>query len=478
MIEIFRAGAISRTIIALLLLLLIRIPAIVSGIPLITPELKWMLVGERMARGYMVYTQIWDNTAPLAAAVYWVIDLVFGRSQLAYQLIALLLVILQTLYFNFSLNRNQLFPERSNLPALLYVVGMSLFFDFYTLSPMLLGVSFLLLALDAAFRSLSRDTDSDEAFAVGFYIGLATLCYLPLAWFEACAAAGFLFLSAIRFRKFFLLTFGFIFPLAVAYLFFYLLNGQQALYLNWLIATISLGTNYYISFGSLLVLFAPFMVLLVVSLVRIFGGEARFINYQIRVQQFMFLWLIFAVLTLFFANDLLPLQGMVFVPVVAFFGTHYFLLIRKVWMGELVFWAVFLCVLLFNYAGLHQLPRQSSLADYSRLVVEEVPEVANLRGKNILVLGETIEEYRHNTPATPYLNWTLSRRHFEDLDNFVSVISLFENFQDDPPQVIVDKKKVVPKLFSRLPALSAQYQRQGNSNVYLKREKTTALGNK
>jgi hypothetical protein len=482
LITLFRNGSPLRILSVLAFLLLLRLPVLLDGVPVLSAELKWMLVGERMDQGFMLYTGIWDNTAPLSACVYWLIDLVFGRSPQVYQVIALLLVMGQAAYFNASAQRRQLFSEKTSVPGLLYVVCMSLFFDFFTLSPVLMGTFFLLFAMDSAFAHLSRDTDTDEAFAIGFYIGVATLFYLPLAWFAALMFVALLLLSAVRFRKFFLLLFGFGFPTGIAWLLFYLMNGQRALYFNWINATFSLGTEYYATLGGYILILLPFAALLLVAGWRLFGGEARFINYQIRCQQLMVLWVLVSGWTLFFVNDLTPSQFIVLVPSVVFFGTHYFLLLRQRWLAEVIF-AVFLgLVLMISYGGVYQAPLFQPLVRYQSLVVGENPVRDHFQGEKVLILGDEIAEYQHNTPATPYLNWTLARRHFDDLDNFVSVTRLYENFRQDPPEVIIDKRGIVPKLFDRIPALGSAYQQQGNTNVYVRQgpgsSRQAAAGNK
>lgn len=417
----------------------------------------------------MLYTSIWDNTAPLSASVYWLIDWLFGRNNQVYQIIALLLVMGQAAYFNVSAQRRQLFSEKTSVPGLLYVVCMSLFFDFFTLSPVLMGTTFLLFAMDSAFAHLSRDNDADEAFAIGFYIGVATLFFLPLAWFAALMFVALLLLSAVRFRKFFLLLFGFGFPTGIAWLLFYLLNGQRALYFNWINATFSLGTQYYATLGGYILILLPFAALLVVASWRLFSGEARFINYQIRCQQLMVLWVITAAVAILFVNDLTPYQFIALVPAVVFFGTHYFLLLRLRWISEVIFTGFLAFVLMISYGGMYQVPLFRSMVHYQDLVIGENTAKDPIQQQKLLILGDEIAEYQNNTPATPYLNWTLARRHFDDLDNFVSVTRLYENFRRDPPEVIIDKRDIVPKLFARIPALGNAYQQQGNSDIYIRR---------
>jgi hypothetical protein len=462
---------------ACILLLLLRIPILVEGFPVLVPELRWMLIGERIARGYMLYTQTWDSTSPLAALVYWIIDLLFGRSPLAYQVLSIVLVTFQAVYITASFQQQQLFSEKSALPAFLYVLCTSIFPDFFTLSPMLMATTFLLMAMDASFAHLGKDVESDSAFSVGFHLGVATLFYLPLGVFLPMVLLSFLFLSASRIRKFFLILFGFAFPLTFAFLFFYLINAYDAFYFNWINSLIQQGKKGFLDLPGFLLLFIPYIVLLIMAVIRLYGGDTRFINYQIRCQQFMFIWLLFAGLSLLFIHTVLPFQLMVFVPAVVFFGTHYFLLAKRKWVGEIIALLLLAFVVINTYGVVFSSLNNLVVVDYKHLFVDPNPENANYKNQKMLILGDEQNEYLNNTPVTPYLNWELAERHFDDLDNFVSVTSLYENFRQDPPDVLIDKRNKVVGLFNRIPALAEEYQRQGNTNVYI-RKKTLAAGNK
>jgi hypothetical protein len=66
----FRINDPYRLVIIFILLLILRLPYLISSEWLSIPELKWMLIGERMNDGAMLYVDIWDDIAPLSALVY------------------------------------------------------------------------------------------------------------------------------------------------------------------------------------------------------------------------------------------------------------------------------------------------------------------------------------------------------------------------------------------------------------------------
>ena len=88
--------------------------------------------------------------------------------------------------------------------------------------------------------------------------------------------------------------------------------------------------------------------------------------------------------------------------------------------------------------------------------------------KRILVIGEDEGEYLNNFTATPYLNWDLARYDLKNLDNFDSVIHIYDNFRQDPPDYVIDKENVMPRLFIRVPALKKRYKPSPWKNIYQK----------
>ena len=52
------------------------------------PEIKWMLLGEMLAKQKVMYRDVWDNTGPFAAGVYMLVGSVFERSVTAAHLLA------------------------------------------------------------------------------------------------------------------------------------------------------------------------------------------------------------------------------------------------------------------------------------------------------------------------------------------------------------------------------------------------------
>ena len=105
-----------------------------------------------MNEGAMLYVDIWDDIGLLSAHVFRLIDFVFGRSQLTLQIGGLILFFIQIYYINFISLKHKMFNENNYLPALFYgLLGLT-FFNVITLSPQMLGATFILFSINHLFN--------------------------------------------------------------------------------------------------------------------------------------------------------------------------------------------------------------------------------------------------------------------------------------------------------------------------------------
>lgn len=425
-----------------------------------------MLVGEQMSQGNLLYRDIWDSISPLSALVYWGINSVFGRSPLVLHAAATLVSVFQIVYFNYLTNNRDVYPDRSFWPGLIYMLFMHLSFDCLTLSPVLMSTSFLLLAFGTLIRQMERRGATDEVFEVGFYIGIAALFYLPSALFILWAILSLLFYTGATFRQYSLSLFGFLFPFAATVLFYYLSDSLDDFNRN-LLSSVFRVRQYSLSdFKSLIAsLFIP-LGLGILGFLSLFNRSGRYVNFQQRVQQIMAIWSVFAFLTIGLMPFLAPMVFLSFVPPMAYFAFFYFENIRKGWLAEIAFLIAFSLMLLLFYQGSLGLIPGSDLGRLSSLQVQASPLPNNITNQRVLIIGEDLSAYRQNKLATPYLNWDLAKYDLKNLDNYESVINVFDHFRQDPPDYIIDREDVVEKLFQRAPALSLQYEKTATPGVY------------
>lgn len=93
--------------------------------------------------------------------------------------IALFIVIIQALLFNFIVNKHNLLPKASYLPALMYVTGSSLFLPYLTLSPTLL-CNFIVIVVLSKLLDLSKTSNAIPlVYDIGLLIAIGSLIYFP-----------------------------------------------------------------------------------------------------------------------------------------------------------------------------------------------------------------------------------------------------------------------------------------------------------
>lgn len=464
MIRFFRRLLPSRLVALVLLYLAIRVPLLLLGVPDTLPQLRAMLIGERMAEGFVLYRDIYDTMAPLAAAVYWLIDLLVGRSPLVHQTLAGLLIFFQGLRLNVIFTRNGVYPEKSMLPALLYVTMASIFYEFDLLSSLLIGNTFVLLAL-GYLTSISKGAyNTRKLFKAGFMLGLAALSYLPLLFFLVIGVFAILFYASNAFRSFLLLLCGFAFPYMVIGT-YYLYTGALGHFIDFnLISSWRFQLDFLLAPTDLLIIWAMPLLILLLSFFRL-TAITMGLNYQAKFQQLMFLWLMTGVVISFSAQLISAVTLLLFLPAIAYFGVFFFQQKKWAWLTEGIFVALLLAVLVFRYS------RPLGIQEYvgigsSPHEFYPAPRHEAIREARILVLGEALPYYAHNQLATPYLNWHLAQEHFVSLDQYESVFQIYRHFAKEKPEYIIDELGLMQELQHKIPAIFRQYELTQEPKIY------------
>ena len=467
MLSYFRINDPYRIIGVFLILILFKLPYLISGVPLTVPELDSMLLGEKLASGDALYTEIWDSTGPLSAFVYWLVYSCFGRSVLSFQLVAFGLIAIQSLMFNRMLLINKAFNENTYIPAAVYAIAMSLFFDFYTLSPVLMANTFVLFALNNIFGHIEilarRD---DKILNIGLSLSIAALFYLPYFLYGIATLVVFALFTGTAPRRYTLFSYGYALPLLFLLCYFFFYDGLGSLQFNFLSTPFQFRAESLLNTSSLLIIAAVPALYLLLALVRINQG-ARLTNYQSRLMQTMFLWLIASLVTLLFVNVRTASNFIALVPVLAFYLTHYFLLIRRSLLKELAFTIFLALAFILNHGTYYGFAFTSDLIGYDKLLIKESPIADLLKGKSVLVLGNSRDEYRYTSHSTPYLSWKIASKIFYNLGYYDNLTHVYKSFTYHPPDLIIDHEGLVPSLFEKLPTIASRYQKvEGSTPIY------------
>jgi len=456
LLRYFRINDPYRLIGLLVIAAILFIPPIIDSPPVSIPELRSILIGERISHGAVPYVDIIDPTAPLAMWFYGLIDALFGESLLARHLVAFLVIISQGVYIGLIFINRKVFSESTYIPALLFIIFCAVSYDSLALSGELIGSGFLLLALNNLFKELEFRTKSDDTvLALGAYISLASLS--GFAYWVYFLAAGTIVVVYSRrdLRIFLLLLTGFVLPHLLLASFYFMTDNLESLLQYYYLPNLRFGSPALMSLQGLLYLSLIPILYAVVS-VLIMNREARFSKYQSQIFQSMLLWTVFSVVQIAFARDLRAQSLITAVPCLCYFVGHLLLLIRRRRFAEWSLWILMLGVVMLGTLARHN---KLTGINYGRLQVERERNW-ELTGKRIVVLDDNLSYYLDNALATPFVDWDLVRPVFSSVDYYRNVILINEGFRDDYPDVIIDPGQTMPGVFDRIPHLAKMYREE------------------
>jgi hypothetical protein len=458
-LRFFRVNDPYRLLGVLLVMIAASFPLLLKSDLITVQELKDMVLGEALNNGKTMYTQLIDDTPWLASKFAQWTETLFGRSLTARHILALVLLFFQAVYFSLILVRNKAYSENNYFPALIFGVLCFFSFDVLSLSDELWASVFLLFAISNLFTEIEFRVQRDETILnLGVYVGIASLFVFSYSIFLVGTYIILLAFARISFRKTLLLFFGFLFPHALLIAFYYFKDGLPELYHSFYGANLTLSSVALVSWQSLLWLSFAILIYFFFSIMML-SREARFTRYQSQLLQVMFIWLLIALLNIIVARERSPHSFITLVPSLAYFISHYLLLIRRKWIAEMMLW-----LFIITIVGIASLARWNKLdrVDYSALLVKTQTKDVEVKGKKILVLSARMDLYQNNEMAGYFLNWNLSKEIFELNHYYHDLVLINESFQKDPPEVIIDEQGQMNKIFSRLPLIAKQYERKGN----------------
>lgn len=463
MLRFFRINDPYRLLAILIFLILVSLPLMINRPELTKPELKSMVIGEAMDNGQMMYAEIFDPTAPMAAGTFGFIDWVMGRAIAGRQIIALALLFFQAAFFAILLINNKAYADNTYVPGFIYALLCFVSFDFLQVTPELLGSTVLLLALNSLFKEIEfRVERLGTILNVGLFIGVASVFVFTYSIFLVAVFVILIAFTRIGLRKSLLLLFGFFLPHVVIGVYYFYNDALPAYWSNFYLENFLHSDVNLISGKTLFILGLIPIIYFVFSLFMM-TREARFTKYQSQLFQVMFLWILFCVIQFFLARQLTPHSLIIMIPSLAYFFSHYLLLIRRKWLAETMLWILVVGVISVSLLAVRGKMRS---VDYSRLYVSGEGK-APVNDKAVMVLGDDLSVYKNNKLGGYFLDWRLSERTLNSVQYYEHVIKIDEMFQKFPPDVIIDQRGMFGSLASRIPSLTRKYKKQGE-NIYVK----------
>ncbi len=452
----------------LVILLLIKFPFSSIPLPILLPEIEWLEVGERLNSGSFLYKELWTGTAPLTALFYKLIYAFFARDLIYYQIFAIVLVYFQALYITLILNIRNVFLERNYVPALIYIVLMSVSFDLSKPSPNLLATTFVLLTIGGIIKQLdNRSGVTDEVFEIGLFLGLGSLFYLPTSIYMFWALLTLIAFTGVNIRQIFLVLVGFFLPLIIVWIYFYLNDSLNEFNNQWFLSILTIRDFYLNDFYHLILVYSIPVILSIFGVLRLLQ-IGRYSNFQTRVQQAMMLFGIFSLVQMIFASNAASYQFVSAIPFMAFFVTGFFNHLKGAYLPEIIFLSFLVSVFFIQIQGYRPFLGRG-YKHLSEMQVDTRDILPDFNDKTILITGNRNDEYLVGKSATRYLNWDLAKSELQNPDTYLAVVRIFDDFKKDPPEYIIDKAEVFPVIFKLIPAVSKMYIPTNVKNIYKKR---------
>jgi hypothetical protein len=445
-----------------------RLPLFFSSAPLLAEDLKHFIVGEKLNEGFLLYRDLIDDTSPISAIFYWIVEALFGRSIITYWLLSCLLVSIQAILLIFLCAKHELLSQKTAFIGLVYVVCSLICYDFLSLSPALISVTFLLLSMDSIFNQIKSDRSHTDFYSSGLFIGFAYLSFPPCAIFIVLFSLILFVFTRATVNNYLVFWSGFLFPILLVVSFFFWTNGLEAFLKCYVLNINFASVPQLVNYGVAFLIIIPTAVICLIGVLRSLSYR-RFINYQVVCQRVILFVFVATILFLFsFYRDQIS-SFTILLPFIGFFATHFFqLIIRKKEIGDYILF-LYLCYcasFIYSFLNIHFL--QNDSINFNNQVVKATELNQKISNKRIAVLGNNKALLLNNKLAGPYLDWKLSKGILEKSDQYNFILAINKAFASDLPQIIVDNEQIVPRVFYRLPLLAKNY-RSIENGIYSKK---------
>jgi len=411
----------------------------------------WMVLGERLSEGHLLYVDVIDDTGALSAGVFTGLHLLFGRSEIAYLLLGKIFVLFQIYYWNSTLIKYRVFDENTYLPAIVMAALFHFSFDLMYLSPTLLGSTFLLLAFGQLFsHTVLQKESSESTLLIGIYGGLATGFHWNFVFFLPFLIFTGLSISSFTVRQLFLAIMGFLLPILLILVFYFWNDGlEQALQVWPIVFTYpNYGYQPYLSW------LAPGIFPLVLALAGYFIGSffrGATINQQ-KQRQLILIWLLFSAGLFFLVKNTASYQLVIFLPAMSYFITQFFLYFNWTLLLRPAFFGLVLALPIWgmNYW------QERTKVDATYFVTAPI-EKDPLIQKGLMVLEENPSPYLTHSLDGPFLNFHMSASYLKQEKNLQQKAQVFQMIRRQQPEQVYDKEGLFKALLEELPALKEFY---------------------
>jgi hypothetical protein len=462
-IRFFKENDIFRLSISVIIFLIVRILFFVFVSYESEQAVFWLSLGERLAEGNDLYSEIWTGMAPLSALFYAQVVSLFGKSQLALEIIGSFICLFQILYFNITLELRRTYNSKTQLVPFVCVFFAHLHPSFLLASPVLLGSCFLLPLLNNLFALSERSRD-DTFVLIGVYASVAILFHGAFVFFVVLILVAYIFSGSAGPRGVILTLLGAISTISLVFLFFLMKDSLDEVFFQFVLYPVYASKVYYSDLFSLTVLALPALVFVVLSYLSAVSSR-QFLNYQQTCQFLMMIWAACALAFLFLSVELSANTCFLFIPPGVYFIVNQILMFKKNRFAELYGWVF---MLFFGGVGLLNsgaLGEQRRLSNYAK-----AQNLTGVKNSNVLTLSRSFGGMKDNRVATKFFDWNLTQSFWLNLDSYEKILDLEQALWSDLPDAIFDPDQRVLEVFYKIPSLHSEFK-QVRPDLWIRKSK-------
>jgi hypothetical protein len=430
-------------------------------------DIHHVLLGYKITEGFLPYLHIRDNIAPLSALVYYLLSFLGDYTLIAHYITSMVLLFIQAITVNQIIASHRANRELSNLPAYTYILFACLVPDFASLSPIVISLTFLVIAIAKLSEVLTQKQSEDAYYSIGFHLGLAILA----------DAVALIYISAIMWvllaytdsnaKRISLFLIGTLFPLVILGMALYWLESLSfaieylsvdLFNLN-ILNNIQSWTNFYWLFPP--AVFTGYAIL--------FGFTIRGYNLtQQRIRNLFFSWLIFTLLALFFLKD--PWEDahfMLLLPACAYYFGSYLLSAKMRWLASIFSLLLILQGVSVNMGILITKIPAESLSILKNPNVDVTTLVQGLSGDQGPqktaggIVGWQVAapypSYFGGNLESVYLHPQITLNELKQVNDYRGVDRIHQAFSLQLPTRIEDPAGILEPVWKRLPGIRAKY---------------------
>jgi hypothetical protein len=238
--------------------------------------------------------------------------------------------------------------ERTFLPALFYVLFGGFFPDQQLMNPVIPASVFLMIAIMRIMDGYHKNGTAYNYFDAGLLISTGSLFYANLIWFGLLVIIGIALLRTGNLKEIVISILGLLTPYVITFGLYYITGKDIGALFKLIVNNLVTRATYY-PFPRLTIVGLIFSgALILISIVQLFR-HMNTKSIKSRKTFSLMIWTFLISITLYFALPSVSVEivWLISIPV-SYFLTHYFVIVKKKLVPEILFTLLFVFILLIQ----------------------------------------------------------------------------------------------------------------------------------